>query len=108
MVSVRPRPRKGRHVTARMLALGQKQTCALHRPMSALPPKADMCGARVHVCFGPEADMGQAPCLLILETLIPPLRHADRSLMYLVVRRGPWHLLWNQHPPRLAHEERGQ
>jgi hypothetical protein len=26
--------------------------------MSALPPKADMCGARGHVCFGPIADIG--------------------------------------------------
>jgi hypothetical protein len=25
--------------------------------MSALPPKADMCTARGHVCFGPTADM---------------------------------------------------
>jgi hypothetical protein len=25
--------------------------------MSALPPKADMCGANRHVCFGPKADM---------------------------------------------------
>ena len=25
--------------------------------MSALPPKADMCGAVVHVCYGPKADM---------------------------------------------------
>jgi len=25
--------------------------------MSALPPKADMCGAVEHVCFGPKADM---------------------------------------------------
>jgi hypothetical protein len=58
-----------------MSALGQKQTCAMHQPMSALPPratakadmpqkvmsalplKADMCGANVHVCFGPIADM---------------------------------------------------
>jgi hypothetical protein len=30
--------------------------------MSALPPKADMCGARGHVCFGPIADMPS--CLL--------------------------------------------
>src|SRR5262249_6241307 len=28
-----------------MSALGQKQTFALHQLMSALPPKADMCGA---------------------------------------------------------------
>ena len=26
-------------------ALGQKQTCAAQKVMSALPPKADMCGA---------------------------------------------------------------
>jgi len=25
--------------------------------MSALPPKADMCGALVHICFGPKADI---------------------------------------------------
>jgi len=29
--------------------------------MSALPPKADMCGANRHVCFGPIADIGSAP-----------------------------------------------
>jgi hypothetical protein len=26
------------------------------KAMSALPPKADMCGANRHVCFGPKAD----------------------------------------------------
>jgi len=25
--------------------------------MSALPPKADMCAAQAHVCFGPKADI---------------------------------------------------
>jgi hypothetical protein len=57
-----------------MSALGQKQTYAVQtgmsalppiatakaefpqRVMSALPPKADMCGALAHVCFGPKAD----------------------------------------------------
>jgi hypothetical protein len=29
------------------------------RIMSALPPKADMCSALAHVCFGPIADMAQ-------------------------------------------------
>jgi hypothetical protein len=29
--------------TMQMSALGQKQTFAVHKPMSALPPKADMC-----------------------------------------------------------------
>jgi hypothetical protein len=25
--------------------------------MSALPPKADICGAMAHVCYGPKADI---------------------------------------------------
>jgi hypothetical protein len=29
----------------------------LQKVMSALPPKADMCGALAHVCFGPIADI---------------------------------------------------
>jgi len=40
-----------------MSTLGQKQTCATHRPVSALPPKADMCGATRDVRFVPIADM---------------------------------------------------
>jgi hypothetical protein len=58
-----------------MSALGHKQTYAVqnglsalppiatakadmpHNVMSALPPKADMCGANRHVCFGPKADV---------------------------------------------------
>ena len=40
-----------------MSALGHKQTCAPQTAMSALPPKADMCGALGDVCFVPEADM---------------------------------------------------
>jgi hypothetical protein len=61
-----------------MSALGQKQTYALQQAMSALPPiatekadmpqmvmsalppKADMCGALADVCFGPKADIGAA------------------------------------------------
>ena len=39
-----------------MSALGQKQTCK--KGMSALPPKADMCGATRDVHFGPIADIG--------------------------------------------------
>src|SRR5262249_49154238 len=46
-----------KNVNQPMSALGQKQTCALHSPMSALPPKADMCSALAHVCFGPKADI---------------------------------------------------
>jgi len=40
-----------------MFALGQKQTYAVQKAMSALPPKADMCGALAHVCFVPIADI---------------------------------------------------
>src|SRR5262245_13842712 len=40
-----------------MSALGQKQTFAVQKGMSALPPKADMCGAVADVRFGPKADM---------------------------------------------------
>jgi hypothetical protein len=29
--------------------------------MSALPPKADVCGANRHVCFGPKADIEMRP-----------------------------------------------
>jgi hypothetical protein len=38
-----------------MSALGQKQTCAVHQPMSALPPNADMGSALAYVCFVPTA-----------------------------------------------------
>jgi hypothetical protein len=38
-------------------ALSQKQTFAVQKAMSALPSKADMCGATRDVGFGPEADM---------------------------------------------------
>src|SRR5215470_12105281 len=41
-----------------MSALGQKQTCAAHKLMFALPPKADMCSALAYVCFGPIVDIG--------------------------------------------------
>jgi hypothetical protein len=40
-----------------MSALGQKQTCAMQTGMSALTPKADMCGATRNVRFGPVADI---------------------------------------------------
>src|SRR5207342_2466274 len=39
-----------------MSALGQKQTFAVQNAMSALLPKADMCGAKRDVRFVPGAD----------------------------------------------------
>jgi hypothetical protein len=46
------------NVSVAMSALGQKQTSAPQKVMSALPPKADICSALAHVRFGPKADMG--------------------------------------------------
>ena len=52
-----------------MSALGQKQTCAAQKVMSALPPKADMCAATRNVRFVPIADIAPtrspAPLLLL-------------------------------------------
>src|SRR5262245_4034334 len=42
-----------------MSALGQEQTFAAQEVMSALPSKADMCGAAKDVRFGPKADIGR-------------------------------------------------
>ena len=47
---------KDQNPAVRMSALGRKQTFAPQNVMSALAPKADMCGALAHVCFGPIAD----------------------------------------------------
>ena len=52
-----------------MSALGQKQTCAAQKVMSALPPKADMCAATRDVRFVPKADIR---CRL-LDHLVGPL-----------------------------------
>src|SRR5262245_29528687 len=50
-----PNRRAGRGLL--MSALGQKQTYAVQRGMSTLPPKPDMCGALADVRYGPEADI---------------------------------------------------
>jgi len=62
-----------------MSALGQKQTYAVHHPMSALPPKADMCSALADVCFGPKADINSFDHLV--GAALYRLRHgnAERS-----------------------------
>src|SRR5262245_52855383 len=43
-----------------MSALGQMQTNAVQNGMSALPPKADICGATRDVRFGPITDMSHS------------------------------------------------
>jgi len=42
-----------------MSALGQKQTYAVHKAMSALPPKADIGAAQNNVRFGPKGDISE-------------------------------------------------
>ena len=49
-----------------MSALGQKQTFAVQYVMSALPPKADICSALVHVRFVPIADILRVASIFIL------------------------------------------
>ena len=44
-----------------MSALGQKQTFAAQKVMSALPPKADTCSALADVRFVPKADITRWP-----------------------------------------------
>jgi hypothetical protein len=43
-----------------MSALGQKQTFAVQKGMSALPPKADIGRRHSNVCFVPKADIAIA------------------------------------------------
>jgi hypothetical protein len=62
-----------------MSALGQKQTYAMHQPMSALPLKADMCSARCHVCFGPIADSCIASNCVVIRS---PGRRSKRQVAH--------------------------
>jgi hypothetical protein len=43
-----------------MSALNHKRTWPHVSSMSALPPKADMCGATAHVCYGPKEDISHS------------------------------------------------
>src|SRR5262245_41819727 len=59
-----------------MSALGQKQTYAAQKGMSAITPKADMCGATRDVRFGPKADS----CTAAKESLVDHLVGAGEQL----------------------------
>ena len=52
-----------------MSALGQKQTYAVQTGMSALPPKAEMCGALPYVRFVPIADIS-GPTPIAMSTVL--------------------------------------
>ena len=62
-----------------MSALGQKQTFAVQNGMSALPPKADMCGALGDVRFVPKADISSFDHLV--GAALYRLRHSDPELL---------------------------
>jgi hypothetical protein len=68
-----------------MSALGQKQTCAVQKGMSALPPKADMCSALFNVGFGPEADIGSFQLL----------DFNRKKVLYLLCKTHLWHPTYN-------------
>ena len=53
-----------------MSALGQKQTSSNLRPMSALPPIADMCSAQANVRFVPIADIDKLHHVLVMSSLV--------------------------------------
>jgi hypothetical protein len=55
-----------------MSALGHKRTFAVQDAMSALPLKADMCGAKWDVRFVPIADIGQTGAFRPLGRPLPP------------------------------------
>ena len=58
-----------------MSALGQKQTFAVQYVMSALHPKADMCGALAHVRYVPIADIPvRSHTTLVIVTGFPTAR----------------------------------
>src|SRR5262245_51403364 len=76
-----------------MSALGQKQTFAPQKVMSALPLKADMCGARADVCYGPKADIQEGPAagfealkmyLLLLKKYLPAAFKRSNSLCHSI------------------------
>ena len=87
-----------------MSALGQKQTCAVQqadvrftpnsdresgfpqKAMSALPPKADMCGALAHVRFVPIADSCSAEKRIVIRSL----RRRERAAKEARSGRAPW------------------
>jgi len=61
-----------------MSALGQKRTLAAQQVMSALPPKADMCGAIWDVRFRPKADSCSATKGSLFDHLVGALLELQR------------------------------
>jgi hypothetical protein len=68
-----------------MSALGQKQTYAVHQPMSALPPQADMCGAASDVRFGPEAVIWSMSVICVVIKLVTGQSIVRRNKNYTIL-----------------------
>ena len=54
-LNARARSERDINLNSRHVRFWSKGAFAPQKVMSALPPKADMCGALAHVCFGPKA-----------------------------------------------------
>jgi hypothetical protein len=63
-----------------MSALGQKQRYAPQKRMSALLPKADMCGATCDVRFGPIADISQSQVREVAEEELDRDQHGAPAI----------------------------
>jgi hypothetical protein len=63
-----------------MSALGHKQTFAVQKSMSALPPKADMCSATRDVRFVPIADSCSAAKRWLFDHLVGDLLEMHRHI----------------------------
>jgi hypothetical protein len=61
MLAIQMGDRKGAISHVRFTPNSDRESGFPQTAMSALPPKADMCSALAHVCFGPEADMAAGP-----------------------------------------------
>src|SRR5262245_58717226 len=58
----------GQRITS---ALGHKQTFAAQNAMSALPPKADICGATIDVCFTSDSEHENGHLPMVMSALPP-------------------------------------
>ena len=82
-----------------MSALGHLRTYALQQAMSALPPKADMCGATRDVRFGPKADISEQapkPSYLFFVDVLQALELADDAgITFTIALHGKhaWEML---------------
>ena len=72
-----------------MSALGQKRTFAVQKGMSALPPKADMCGATRNVRFVPIADIAASRGLHACRVISQASRlHASQNELFQTAGRS--------------------